>query len=247
VRKLLQRVVHELGIGEAVDAIIGGGELPETRARSFPPYFQKILSFHQQVYYYHSVFGAMCLLRLIIPILVSQLFEQFNLRGSEFSTPSPRQLAWQEREVEGLIHFGINTFTGQEWGSGSESPSLFNPTNLSADEWVSSAKAFNAKSIILVAKHHDGFCLWPSKYTDYSIKKSPWKNANAISRRASTDVYDAENHLISRGTISIVYDHEGNRGSKTVGTTTTLFLVDTQNTSGYKMEQSLFILSQTKA
>lgn len=100
-----------------------------------------------------------------------------NLTNPQFPAPSFGQLAWQEREVEALIHFGINTFTREEWGSGSENPTVFNPTRLNADQWVLAAKGFNAKSITLVAKHHDGFCLWPSKYTDYSVKKSPWKNA----------------------------------------------------------------------
>ena len=90
--------------------------------------------------------------------------------------PTNRQLTWQKRELQALIHFGPNTFTGREWGSGVESPSIFNPTNLNCSQWVETAQSFGAKSITFTAKHHDGFCLWPSKYTKHSVKYSPWKN-----------------------------------------------------------------------
>lgn len=90
--------------------------------------------------------------------------------------PTERQLRWQELEVTGFLHFGMNTFTEREWGDGKESPSLFNPSQLDATQWVRTAKAGGIKQLILTAKHHDGFCLWPSKYTEHSVKKSPWKN-----------------------------------------------------------------------
>ncbi|MBZ0243857.1 MAG: alpha-L-fucosidase, partial [Bacteroidales bacterium] len=90
--------------------------------------------------------------------------------------PSDKLLSYQEMELIGFIHFSINTFTNKEWGFGDESPELFNPSQLDVDQWVTTAKAGGLKQLILTAKHHDGFCLWPSKYTEHSIKNSPYKN-----------------------------------------------------------------------
>ncbi|GAB3637738.1 hypothetical protein GCM10027422_33280 [Hymenobacter arcticus] len=89
--------------------------------------------------------------------------------------PSPRQLRWQQLELTGFIHFGMNTFTNKEWGDGTESPALFNPTVLDARQWVRSCQEGGIKQVIITAKHHDGFCLWPSKFTQYSVQSSPWK------------------------------------------------------------------------
>lgn len=90
--------------------------------------------------------------------------------------PRQNQLDYAELEYYNFIHYGMNTYTGKEWGDGTDSPSLFNPTGLDTDQWCEALKASGSKGIILTAKHHDGFCLWPSEYTDYDIAASPYKN-----------------------------------------------------------------------
>lgn len=90
--------------------------------------------------------------------------------------PSSQQLQWQLGSMSMFLHFGPNTFTDSEWGTGKADPSVFNPTRLDASQWVRTAKSSGFSRVILTAKHHDGFCLWPTAYTDYSVRSSPWRN-----------------------------------------------------------------------
>ncbi len=90
--------------------------------------------------------------------------------------PTARQLEWQKSELSLFLHFGMNTFTNREWGTGSEDPALFHPARLDAGQWIDLAKAVGFGRVILTAKHHDGFCLWPSRYTGHSVQNSPWKS-----------------------------------------------------------------------
>lgn len=94
---------------------------------------------------------------------------------NELAKPSPQQLAWQDMELGMFCHFGMNTFCDQEWGDGADSPEIFNPEQLDARQWARTAKRAGFKYLVLTAKHHDGFCLWPTKTTDYSVKSSPWR------------------------------------------------------------------------
>lgn len=90
--------------------------------------------------------------------------------------PTPQQLAWQQMEFTAFLHFGINTFTGREWGDGKEDPAIFNPSGLDCEQWVRSLKEGGFKMALITAKHHDGFCLWPTKTTKHSVASSPWKD-----------------------------------------------------------------------
>jgi alpha-L-fucosidase len=90
--------------------------------------------------------------------------------------PTDRQLAWHSMEMNAFVHFTTNTFTDKEWGYGDEKPEIFNPGSLNTEQWVETLRNAGFKGVILTCKHHDGFCLWPSRFTDHSVKNSKWKN-----------------------------------------------------------------------
>ncbi|MGZ3498979.1 MAG: alpha-L-fucosidase [Vulcanimicrobiaceae bacterium] len=90
--------------------------------------------------------------------------------------PTPNQLEWQREGLTAFIHFGPNTFDGREWGTGAENPRLFDPSGVDTDQWMRTLRDAGFEKVILVTKHHDGFVLWPTRYTDHSVKASPWRN-----------------------------------------------------------------------
>ncbi|HET9425105.1 MAG TPA: alpha-L-fucosidase [Gemmatimonadaceae bacterium] len=106
--------------------------------------------------------------------------------------PTPAQLAWHRDELAIFLHFGVNTFTNREWGDGKESPAIFNPTALDARQWARSARAAGFKAMVLTAKHHDGFCLWPTKTTMHSVASSPFRGGRGDVVREFVDASRAE-------------------------------------------------------
>jgi alpha-L-fucosidase len=106
--------------------------------------------------------------------------------------PSPAQLAWQREELALFLHFGVNTFTDREWGDGTEDPGIFNPAALDARQWARAARAAGFRAMVLTAKHHDGFCLWPTPTTTHSVASSPWRGGTGDLVREFVDACRAE-------------------------------------------------------
>lgn len=110
--------------------------------------------------------------------------------------PTPSQLEWQRDELAMFLHFGVNTFTDREWGDGRESPSIFAPSRLDAGQWARTARAAGFRAVILTAKHHDGFCLWPTRTTTHSVASSPWRGGRGDVVREFVDACRAERLMV---------------------------------------------------
>ena len=113
---------------------------------------------------------------MLMIMLTLQMHGQANSQSPCGPVPSENQLRWQDMEMYAFIHYSLNTYTDQEWGFGNEDPKLFNPSQLDCRQWARVCKQAGMRGIIFTAKHHCGFCMWPSKYTEYSVKNSPWKD-----------------------------------------------------------------------
>jgi alpha-L-fucosidase len=112
---------------------------------------------------------------LVVAIAIALFCAAVSAQNFADIKPSPQQVEWQDLEFGVIIHFGPNTFQDREWGDGTADPRIFNPTEFDPEQWMRAIKSAGAKYVVMVAKHHDGFCLWPTEQTDYGVKNSPWK------------------------------------------------------------------------
>jgi alpha-L-fucosidase len=152
------------------------------------------------------------LFSLFLTCLGASAAAQTNAPAPCGPVPSERQLRWHETGVFALIHYGLNTYTDREWGYGEEDPALFNPSRLDAEQVVAALKRGGMKGVILVAKHHDGFCLWPTRTTEHNISRSPWRGGKGDLVREYADA--AKKHGLRFG----VYCSPWDRNSAAYGT-----------------------------
>jgi alpha-L-fucosidase len=154
-----------------IDEIAGKNHTPVINL--YTPFIGKSEFFPDRVHPDEN--GAREIARIIYHTLCTD-FHQAEAPSPIPPIPSIRQLAWQDLEYYGFLHFTVNTFTDKEWGYGDEPESIFNPTDFNADHIAATAHLAGMRGLIITAKHHDGFCLWPSNYTEHSVKNSPWRN-----------------------------------------------------------------------
>ena len=124
---------------------------------------------------------------IFFSLLIRTSYAQINPPKPFGPVPTENQMRWQEMEYYAFVHFSVNTYTDMSWGNGDEDPKIFNPTNLDCRQWARICKEAGMKGIIMTAKHHSGFCLWPSKYTEYSVKNCLWKNGKGDIVREMAD------------------------------------------------------------
>ena len=124
-----------------------------------------------------DLWGSRAGMKTILVLAAVFLASFINISAQNFTDvkPSPQQVEWQDLEFGVIIHFGPNTFLDQEWGDGTADPRVFNPTAFNPEQWMQAIKDAGAKYVVMVAKHHDGFCLWPTEQTAYSVKSSSWQ------------------------------------------------------------------------